>query len=541
MRQLTIFSLFLLFIYNPLFAQQSMKGNYKDPIIPEKSSMFANDIYLNNQPSQDQRTLAICSAFNGWLYAAYAYPVNNSPWVSILRSTDNGKTWSMLLNALDGLPGDYFIKIDLIACGNDTSNLKLFFGELKFNANSNIRHAAVSRLSSMGEYEHSILGEASRNVTDLALSSDYMYPASNSNPYSIAAVYTLDAMFPQFGDSIIFRSSSNGGYSFDNFIRIAGSANYLHKVALAYGRSLTYNSGRYFVAWEEKLNSATTCGHIYTAHTEPNFNSPLTTPHLLDTDPSLNNKVRNPSIACQFSASDNDSSNLTEVVFCEQNIPAENRFDIAGFCNNTATVSNNFQTFSISSSQNNKLQPNVCFNSFDSTFMMTYFDSTIQKLPYLTNNVNLQNPYNWNVTSAGYNDSTNLIAPYPKITLDLSQQTGANAWIAERSNGNGAAMFDAPFNYPVGIKENQQTSLIVNVFPNPATKTTTIQFYLTCMSDVRVSLINSLGQSLENKLLHDCPKGQNQIIIDVSHLPSGMYLINLNTYNYNEARKLVIK
>ena len=539
MKTITLFCFFLLIVLDPLSAQKSLNERNYSSVIPEKTPLFANDIYLDNQPSQNQRNLAICSAFNGWLYAAYGNLVDTVLFLSILRSVDDGKTWSMLLNAIDGVYGATYLKLDLIACGNDTSNLKLFLGDLQFNMTTNIRHAAVYRFSSSGVYERSILGEGSRQVTDLALASDYMYTASGSNPYSIAAVYTLDALQSQFGDSIIFRSSSNGGYSFDNFVRVAGSPHYLHKVALAYGRSSSYNSGRYFVAWEEKLNTATTSGHIYTAHTEPNFNSHLTAPHLLDSDPSLNNKVRNPSIACQFSASDNDSANLTEVVFCEQKITAENRFDIAGFYNKTATSSNNFQTFSISSSQNNKLQPSICFNPFDSSFLMTYFDSTIQKLPYLTNNVNLQNPYNWNVSSSGYNDSANLIAPYPKVILDLGQEKGANAWIADRSNGNGAAMFDAPFNYPVGITENNQDAMDVIVFPNPAVSQTTIQFYLNNISDVRVSLINCFGQSLENRLLHNCPNGQNHLTLDVSKISCGIYVLNVYTKNNNASRKFL--
>jgi len=55
------------------------------------------------------------------------------------------------------------------------------------------------------------------------------------------------------------------------------------------------------------------------AHSEPDFNSPFTTPVCLDSlDSTGINKNRNPKITCQFSIADNDSSNLTEIILAEK-------------------------------------------------------------------------------------------------------------------------------------------------------------------------------------------------------------------------------
>ena len=91
--------------------------------------MFADDVYINNQPIQDQRHLCICSTFNGWLYAAYHY-YRSDNWLNlvIMKSIDNGKTWTKISDGWVGAPGDYIVKADLIACGNDTANLRLFYG-----------------------------------------------------------------------------------------------------------------------------------------------------------------------------------------------------------------------------------------------------------------------------------------------------------------------------------------------------------------------------------------------------------------------------
>lgn len=536
-------SFLLIFFSSNLLQAQNTRDFL--PVIPEKSTLFADDIYINDQPTQNQHSLAMCSTFNGWLFAVYTFQVGTVPWIAVLKSIDNGKTWSVINSGNLGFAGDYSFKMDLVSCGNDTSNLKLFIGIGMFRSISHNRTVHVSRFNcSTNLPEGDILNEPSQKVWDFALSTDNLYPANNSNPNSIAIFFSKEyGYYPVFRDTLIFRSSSNGGISFDFQEGGRGTASSIHKVDLAYGRSSTYSSGRYFAAWEEKLDSNDASGHIYTAHTEPNFNSSFTTPHLLDSEASLNNKVRNPAIACQFSGSDNDSSNLTEVVLCEKYISAEQRSDIVGFYNKTATNSNNFNTLSINSGQNNNLQPDISFNPFDMTFMATYFDSTNQKLPYIRNDANLSNPNSWSIISSGYNDSSNLKKPYPKIKLALGQQSGANFWIADRSNGNGAAMFDAPFNYPVGIKGNelQPITNLFRVFPNPATTITTIEFQLEDNCDVRISLTNSFGQLINDKILRSCPKGKSMSTIDLSQYPEGIYVINFSTGNSSDNKKIIIK
>jgi hypothetical protein len=92
---------------------------------------------------------------------------------------------------------------------------------------------------------------------------------------------------------ITFYSSSNGVMSFDNTKVVATTSNsYFHKVALNYGRSPSWSTGRYFAVWEAQAGQTSTIGHIYTAHSEPDFNSAFTKPVCIDSvDPSTINKV----------------------------------------------------------------------------------------------------------------------------------------------------------------------------------------------------------------------------------------------------------
>lgn len=539
----TYFVLLLFFIsINGLHAQSGLLGGPVVPFQPDKSPIFGFDTFINDQPLQNQRNIAICSAFNGWLYATYSY-FDNSLYqdaLTILRSNDNGASWSVLF---DGPFGGFHLgisKMEILACGNDTANIKLFVGLGIFDTLNMYHFVDIIRFDKNGVAELEILHDNSAYIRDFALASDDLYPASNSNPFSIGVVYSKGT---NFKDSIVFCSSSNGGISFDNRYEIASSPKYFDKVALAYGRSPSCSSGRYFAAWEEQENVNSVSGHIYTAHSEPDFNSPFTAPVLLDSlDASTANKASNPVIACQNNGANNDSSNLTEVVLFEKYVPTTHKFNIAGLYNKKATVSNNFRKFTIDPSTSNKIQPDISFNAFDSTFMVTYFDSTGQKLPFYIHDFNMTDPNTWVGLSAGYNDYNNLVAPHPQVVMDFEKRTGANAWIGIRGGGNGAAMFDSPFIYYTGGSEiNSNTgSRLVGFYPNPCNSNTTIRFELQKAEKVNISICNLVCQSVGIITDQSYQAGKHEVKCNISNLSPGSYIIKFKAGDFQTTGKLTV-
>jgi hypothetical protein len=534
--------IFCLVSIDGLHAQPRNFGEPIIPLQPDKSPIFGFDTFINDQPLQNQRNIAICSAFNGWLYAAYPYFDSNAHQdaVTMLRSKDNGVSWSVLLDGTISMFHSGIIKLDILACGHDTTNLKVFAGYCIYDTATMEQGLFVVRYDRNGVIENEFLHENSTYIRDFALASDDLYPASNSNPFSFAVVYSKGTFY---NDSIVFCSSSNGGMSFDRQYKIASSSHYLHKVTLAYGRSPSCNSGRYFAAWEEQDNVNSVSGHIYTAHSEPDFNSPFTTPVLLDSlDASMANKTSNPVIACQNNAADNDSSNLTEVVLFEKYVPTTHKFNIAGLYNKKATVSGNFQKFTIDASANNKLQPDISFNAFDSTFMVTYFDSTAQKLPYYIHDFNMTDPDTWVELSAGYNDDNNLVAPHPQVVMDFGKQIGANAWIGQRGSGNGAAMFDSPFTYYTGVpgKNDDKMKLAVKIYPNPAADYTILEFELPQAENVEIKLINTMGQSLASFTELSCTSGKHQVKVDLTKYAAGMYILTIHAGDFFFSGKISV-
>jgi hypothetical protein len=536
-----LFLSFLLFS-DVLYAQPGLSGESVMPYHPNYSPTFANDIILNAQPTQNQHDASICSAFNGWLYGVYSFSniglFQDS--TVLLRSKDNGNTWQVINSFHVSSPHTAVKKSVSLACGTDTINLKLFVAYAFYDTANNINIASVARYDKDGVFEDGILkNEINRNIRDIALASDDLFPANGSNPFSLAIVYSKH----DISDSITFWVSNDGGNSFGVHKSIAHTNKYFGKVSLSYGRSASYPEGRYFAAWEEKVDASSLTGHIYTAHSEPNFNSAFTIPVLVDTlDPLAANNARNPVISCQNSNSDNDLSNLTEIILFDKYIPASQKYNIGGVFNKEATTTSTFHKFTIDPSANNKLQPDICFNAFDSTFLVTYFDSTAQKLPYYLHDYNMTNPDTWTGLSSGYNDYDNLVSPHPHVVMDFGKRTGANVWIGLRDFGYGVATFDAPFHYYVGENNNRNNndSLKISVYPNPASDYAFLDFTLQTRESTKITILNQLGQITDIIDFKPSINSKQHHRVDLSNYHCGLYFIRMNAGNSTYSGKLVV-
>jgi hypothetical protein len=538
-----IISVFLLITIGGIHAQTDFFGEPAYPLKPQ-SPLFANDIVIHDSSTQNQRQVKICSAFNGWLYAVYTNHYSeyqcNCPGITILKSTDNGITWSIIDNIPTNQNVDTISSIDIAVGGDSISNIKLFLSCILISGSIGFPgEGDITRFDGNGNYLDGITFPNS--ITSLAISTDFMYPASNSNPFSIGVLYATYNTFPILADSVVLLSSSNGGRSFDKYKTVATGTTHINDVSLAYGRSPSYPSGRYFAAWTQTGSFTNFTGHIFTAHSNPDFNSPFTKPVCLDSiDASAINKMRKPIIACQFSGADNDSANLTEMVMAEKQL-SSNSYDIRGFYNLQATLSNHFNEFTLSTSSNNEIEPDISFNPYSSYFMLTYFDSTTHSLPFLTNDVNLTTPGIWNILTQAYNDSPDIAAPYPKVALDIGNQQGMNVWIKEGTSENGVALFDAPTHYMDGISGNSLTDGIqLQVYPNPCNSFLNISFIFNSAEIVKITLCDQLGVSIGIIANRSFSDGKNLITYDVSRLATGSYLLTFIGNNITQTRKLFI-
>jgi hypothetical protein len=246
--------------------------------------------------------------------------------------------------------------------------------------------------------------------------------------------------------------------------------------------------------------------------------------------------------ACQISNADNDSSGLTQAVLFEYYSPTDHNFQIHGSYNLLSASCEHFESMIVGGSSGNKVKPEICFNVFDSSFMVTYFDSTYQKLPFIKNDFNLTDPDGWEVVSAGYNDNPDLVKPLPRLALNYEKQTCAVSWNAEMNTGNGAAMYDAEYIYYTGTPENgnPEQCLRLKTYPNPCSSYVNVEFELQRSEKVNINLYDLPGQPVRKLCDQQFPAGRHLITPDLSDLPPGSFICRLKAGTCDVSLKIFI-
>jgi len=331
--------------------------------------------------------------------------------------------------------------------------------------------------------------------------------------------------------------------SIDNHRVVAFTDRYLEKVSLSFGRSITKDEGRYFAAWEKKEDANNSTGSIYSSHSEPDISSPFTTPVCLDSIESADiGKCNNPKISSQYGDLDNDSANLTSVVLYEKYNNVTNRYDLKGYYNLQPTTSNYFKPISFSDPSHYNRQSSIAFNPFDSIFMVTYFDSTGHKLPFLTNDFNLENPNQWDLVSSGYNDYPVTIAPYPRVIINEEEESGTVVWIADGTGEKGVAMFDAVYSTYTNFQDDTQKDgiSIYRIYPNPCSSHANISFSLQNHQHITLTLYSLLGSYILTLVDNIFPPGNNNLLVYLKDLPTGTYLFTIRSETTFSIGKLCI-
>ena len=171
--------------------------------------------------------------------------------------------------------------------------------------------------------------------------------------------------------------------------------------------------------------------------------------------------------------------------------------------------------------------------------MVTYYDSTTQKLPYLLHDFNMQNPNAWQVVSSGYNDSPDLTIPYPKVVLNMGQHQGANVWSGNGTGGIGVALYDAPY-VPTGIPGNTLTDdCKLWIYPNPCNTSLNLTFELKSAENVTLILYNIIGSPEGIIANQTYPGGRYLLKYNVSSLPSGSYFLTYQVGNIIKTYKIL--
>jgi hypothetical protein len=82
--------------------------------------------------------------------------------------------------------------------------------------------------------------------------------------------------------------------------------------------------------------------------------------------------------------------------------------------------------------------------------------------------------------------------------------------------------------------------LLLQNYPNPFNPTTIIEFFLPERSAVKLSIVNSLGQEVETLLAEEKEPGKYKVEWNAGSLPSGVYLVRLETKSFRAAKKMLL-
>lgn len=80
----------------------------------------------------------------------------------------------------------------------------------------------------------------------------------------------------------------------------------------------------------------------------------------------------------------------------------------------------------------------------------------------------------------------------------------------------------------------------LNAYPNPFNPSTNVHFSLTEAGPVTLNIYNLSGQLVSTLVDGNLPVGEHQFTFNANHLPSGMYLAQINTTNATHATRLVL-
>lgn len=506
------------------------------------SSQFAGDVAILPSSIRQHGT-SISVAFNGWIYEATGIESidSDSSGGLVRMSRDNGFTWTTVANYF--IPGIDYINPEIEVTGTDTNNLFLFIASAWYDSVSNNTVVWVDKYNATtGAFINEPYNEAlTYPVRDIDIASDYKSPAWTSSPYSVAILYSH--LGPST-DSVIFVSSGDAGNTWGNRRGVAGTVLFTDQVSLAFGISNLWSNGRYFAAWEERTSfSGTTIGKIKTAHCVTTFDGAWTSPISLDSlDAGVTGYARRPSISCMYnSMASNDSSGITVLVVFERAWSGDTAdCDIIGFYSKTQPYSSFWYRFDVANNAYQTLQPDVAYDPGYNNFLVTYFNRTMQQMPYLVHEYNMLSPYSWVTITSNYCDQpATLRNPFPRVAINPVLIQAAFSWTRISPANREQAMFDAEYMITAAPEPSAVINEI-NLFPNPATSAATLTFYLAAEGRVSIDVYAIDGSLVMNIIDQSLNEGEQRVDLPVSEFANGMYLIKITSDGISQTRELMI-
>ncbi len=134
---------------------------------------------------------------------------------------------------------------------------------------------------------------------------------------------------------------------------------------------------------------------------------------------------------------------------------------------------------------------------------------------------------------------------------DVMQTADGNYLVAGETHSFGTNVWDAWLlcleGFPIGVKPRLNVEPVsfslLSVYPNPFNLTTAVRFALPRFTQVKLEVFDINGRCVKAAglpLIRGYPPGTHEITFDGSGLPSGIYIISLESFGKSNRRKVIL-
>ena len=133
-------------------------------------------------------------------------------------------------------------------------------------------------------------------------------------------------------------------------------------------------------------------------------------------------------------------------------------------------------------------------------------------------------------------------------SFSYGQKNGWNGWVPgvgySRSTGPAEKFMISGMKLSsnnISVKEVANSFSLGQAYPNPSSNVVNIAFDLKSNNNVKVSILNLLGQEVINVADDKFTAGKSEVSVDVTNLSAGVYFYSMTVDGVSQAQKLIIK
>jgi hypothetical protein len=153
------------------------------------------------------------------------------------------------------------------------------------------------------------------------------------------------------------------------------------------------------------------------------------------------------------------------------------------------------------------------------------------------------------VSETDYPGNTGIYTPFQNTYPgEANNKIGATSIIALVSYYNADAskrqvinVIETPALWSTNTKEEIKSAYFSNVFPNPTTGITQIDFKLSSTDNLTIELFDIMGKSVKTIKNGSFASGDHSIFFDTDNIENGVYFLKLSSTNYTATHKLTIQ